>query len=148
MVAYDLKLMINALVNKHWFSYDLVNELIDTFEYMGCDRTDKPVPLVRTESKLFGHAIQNWTLLRIFPILVYDYIKDTCDPVWHLCVQLHDIVELICAPVISKSQVGFLESSIMDYIWCRKKIFSEQSLKSPSITSFFTMGISLGPLVL
>ncbi|KAE8738379.1 hypothetical protein FOCC_FOCC016141 [Frankliniella occidentalis] len=101
-------------VNK-WFTLDILNHRIRTFTCEGSDKNDAPTPLKSFDS-LGGNASENWTLLRVLPFLIGDFIQDKEDEMWCLYLQLKEIVELVTAPRISLQQVLYLKSLIKDYL--------------------------------
>ena len=73
---------------------------------------------------LSGHTVQKWYLLCLLPLIIGCKIKNTDDPCWQLCLQLRGIVELVCAPCISREQV-----IVEDYLEERRSVFPECRLK-------------------
>ncbi len=69
-MSFDLALYIDHLVNqdKKKFTYTELNHHINQFKYLGNGARDKPFDV--TAGKLSGHAVQNWCLLRMLPVLV------------------------------------------------------------------------------
>lgn len=58
-------------------------------------------------------------------------IKAPCDnEVWQLILQLREIVELICAPVITEGQVAYLKVITEEYICNRKRLFLNDPLRT------------------
>lgn len=47
---------------------------------------------------------------------------------WQLILQLREIVELVCAPIISTGQVAYLRV-LIEYFIIRKQIFEDHPLK-------------------
>lgn len=74
--------------------------------------------------RLSGHAVQNWCLLRLLPVLIGEKITSPADnDIWQLVLQLREIVALICAPAISTDQIGYLRVLIEEYLCSRKQAF-------------------------
>lgn len=124
-VSFDLAMYIKHLVTvgKH-FTYGQLNRTISQFTYLGSDANNKPCEVKTNAEKLGGHAAQNWCLLRLFPLLVGDRIKNPLDDeVWQLCLKLREIVDLICAPKIHTNQVAYLKILIEEYIQLRTATF-------------------------
>ena len=98
---------------------------------------------------LGGHVIQNWCLLRILPLIIGDKIKRPLDPVWQLCLQLREIVELVCSPHISTEQVAYIKVVADEYLEERKVTFSECKLrpKHHYMTHYAEMILKFGPLM-
>lgn len=84
IVSHDLALYICHLaVEQKEFTYLQLNQRIHNFRYLGNDAHNKPCTLNPGSEKLSGHAVQNWTLLRLLPALVGDMIKSPVEnEVW------------------------------------------------------------------
>lgn len=119
VVDYDLASMIAYFVGKGFFSYDDINRRIHAFKCKGGDSGNKPAQLIDGKKKAGGHAVQNWTLLRLLPFLVGDKI-DVEDPVWKLYLLLKCICQLACAPALSLNQIDRLDELIKKYLKKRK----------------------------
>lgn len=113
IVSSDLALYINHLVKvDKMFSYLELNRQINQFKYLGRDANDKPCKVNPEGGKLGGHAVQNWCLLRMLPVLIGDKVKNPGDnQVWQLVLQLREVVDLSCAPAISNGQDSLPKSS-------------------------------------
>lgn len=125
VVRHDLALCINYFVkNKNWFTYDYLNNRIVTMKYTTNDMRNKPakVPTLQVE-RLVGHAIQNWTFLRLLPLYVGTKVVDVTDSIWQLVVLLANIVDLLMAPKITPAQVAHLKVLTEDYITSRSALF-------------------------
>lgn len=131
VVSFDLALYVDHLVNQEkQFTYAELNRRISQFKYLGNDARDKPANVTHGTGKLSGHAVQNWCLLRLLPLLVGEKIANpTENEVWQLILQLRQIAELICAPVITVGQIAYLAVLIEEYIEARKMSFPSHPLK-------------------
>ena len=150
IVAYDLAIYIKYFVKvKKFFTYSQLNRRIAQFSYQGSDAASTPSVVVEKGVKIGGQAAENWSLLRLLPIIIGEKIPDTDDPVWQLTVQLKEIVELICAPTISLSQVALLNVLIVEYLETRKEMFPDQKLKSKHhyIVHYPALILKFGPLI-
>lgn len=79
------------------FSYLDLNRRINQFKYLVRDANDKPCEVNPEGGKLWGHAVQNWCLLRMLPVLIGDKVKNPGDnKVWQLVLQLREVVDLSC----------------------------------------------------
>lgn len=122
---------MDHLVNQEMqFTYTELNRRISQFKYLGNDAHDKPANVAHGTGKLSGHAVQNWCLLRLLPLLVGEKIANpTENEVWQLILQLRQIAELICAPVITVGQIAYLAVLIEEYIETKKMSFPSHPLK-------------------
>ena len=128
IVAVDMALYINYFVGIKWFTYDLLNNRILHFPYFDYDAASKPPPVPANAIKLIGQAMENRCLLRLFPLIVFDFVACKTDRVWLLLLQLREIVELARAPTISKTHVGYLDATVKDYLHNRNDHFPHKNL--------------------
>ena len=149
VVQYDLALFIKYMIKDKWFTYAYFNQRITTFKYRGSDASNKPSILSDKGDKLGGHAVQNWCLLRLLPVLVGSKIIDTSDPVWKLTLLLRTVVELVCAPEISLTQVACLKLYIEEYLEQRFSLFPEKPLrpKHHFLAHYPRLILQFGPLI-
>lgn len=61
-----------------------------------------------------GNAHENWTLLRLLPLIVGEKILES-EPSWHVLLNLKDVVELVLSLSHTDVTVCFLESKISEY---------------------------------
>lgn len=151
IVAFDLALYIQHLVkvDKH-FTYLELNRKITLFKYLGNDANDKPCEVTPGSDKLSGHAVQNWCLLRMLPVLIGEKIESPGEnQTWQLILLLREIVSLICAPAISTGQIAYLRVLIDEYLYFRKQAFPDQKLrpKHHYVSHYPELIIRFGPLI-
>lgn len=116
IVCYDLALFISQLLQEKHFPQLHLNRCKNQFKYKGNDASSKPADVSPGSERLSGHAVQNWCFLRLLPLFVGGRIKDpTENEVWHLILQLREIVELVCAPAITAGQLAYLKVLIDEY---------------------------------
>jgi hypothetical protein len=150
VVPYDMALYLKYFVRvKHWFSYKYLNHQIATFQFKGSEAASKPKQVNESGKKLNGHAAQNWSFLRLFPLFVFRKISDTDDVVWQLCLQLKKIAELVCAPKISSRQVACLQGLLNEYLVTRQEMFPDDALKPKHhfLSHYPGLIVKLGPLI-
>lgn len=129
VVQYDLALCIHYFVNKGWFTYDYLNNRISTMKLNAHDLRNKPAKVSVNNNKLGGHALQNWTLLRLFPVYLGTKVEDMTDAVWELVITLMQIVDLLMAPKITAAQVAYMKVLIEDYVVSRCELFPRDKLR-------------------
>lgn len=115
VVDCDMASMISYFVSEGFFSYDYINRSIRAFKCKGGDTGNKPAPLIEGKKKTGGHAVQNWTLLRLLPFLVGEKV-DVTDKVWKLYLLLKHICQLACSPALSLNQINELGELIKKYM--------------------------------
>lgn len=75
-------------------SFKYVNSLSTRktqFKYLGNDANDGPFFEVTSGHQLSGHAVQNWCLLRMLPVLIGEKIESPGkNQAWHLVLHLEE----------------------------------------------------------
>lgn len=57
------------------------------------------------------------------PVLLHDGVRNPKDDVWEFILLLRQVVELVCAPTVSESQVAYMKILIEEYIETRQALF-------------------------
>jgi len=127
VVSWDLSGIIERFVKKKkWFTYKLLNRRIKNFRCHGIDIPNKPAFVRDDGKKLGGHAIQNWTLLRLFGLIIGDKIQDYNDPGWLLYLQLKELCEFYCAPSFLKTDVPYVNDVLLpQYFELRAQVLTK-----------------------
>lgn len=121
VVDYDIALCLQFLIKtKKWFSYESLNDRLGSFSG---ESGDTPNAISNKGIKLGGLAAQNRWLLRFLPILVHDRIEDADNAVWLLVLLLRELVEFVCAPMLSESQIAYMKVLVKEYVEMRQELF-------------------------
>lgn len=145
VVDRDVASIINYFIEtKAWFTQEQLNNRIKRFKYLGNDGRNKPAPV--QVSKLGGHAVQNWTLFRLLPILIGDLVE-TDDEMWKLYLLLKSIVELMCAPALTTDQIEVMRVLIDDYMGKRKVLGNKYKPKHHFFSHYPDLYLMFGPLI-
>ncbi|KAK3921794.1 Zinc finger protein 691, partial [Frankliniella fusca] len=131
VVSWDLSAIISSLVKDKWFSYELLNRRIRYLSCKGTDLPKKPAYVRSKGDKLGGHAVQNWTLLRLLPFILGNKIKNTEHEAWKLYLQLKELCEILCAPKFSKSSVPYLKDVLIPAYYERRAVAIQDDKKYP-----------------
>ena len=129
IVQYDLPLFLKYFVENKWFDVKLINHRLTHFSFLFLDAYSSPSSLPLRCEKLPGNASQNWCLLRFFSLLVLDRVLNYANPVWCLYLKLKNIVEMVCAPTIVRSDLPYLKTLIVCYIDKRAELFPSIPLR-------------------
>jgi hypothetical protein len=130
IIQYDLALILKKLSDKkgdNHMSYTYLNNSIKHFKFGGFDANDRP-GIVSDGKTVGGHAVQNWCLLRLLPLLVFGAV-DINSEAWELLLLLREVVELVCAPKVSHDQVLLLNRLVTLYVNERSKMFAQVALR-------------------
>ncbi len=149
-VCNVLEEIIRYFVREHFFTLKQLNRKIQTFDYAACDRPNKPSPFADelANFRMKQTASQCWCFLRLLPLFVSEWVPsdDTCV---QLLVDLLDIVDLICAPVISPGEVHFLNDLISQFMRVYFSTFEETNVtpKAHFLTHYARQIMRFGPLI-
>lgn len=103
-----------------WFSYKSLNDRLRSFPG---ESSNKSNALPNKGAKLGGHAAQNRWLMRFLPFLAHEQIADAENAVWQLALLLREIVQFVCAPRLSESQIAYMKVLIEEYVEMRQRLF-------------------------
>lgn len=128
VVSWDLAGIIRHFVKKKkYFTYKLLNRRIKQFQCLCGDSPNKPACVLNSGKKLGGHAVQNWTLLRLLPFIIGDKIEDHEDSGWRLYLQLKELCEYFTAPSLKKTDIAYLKDVLLPlYFYRRSKVLSRK----------------------
>ena len=118
VVPTVLQAVLNELIfNGEYFTIDFLNRQVLTFEFPTSDKRHKPVPIHAEgrHTKVRLTQSQTWTFLRFLPILVGDRVPEH-NAIWQLMLSLINIVNLVCAPVISSGTLHYLQYCVELYL--------------------------------
>lgn len=133
VIQYDLALLLKELcTDSADMSIDCLNHAIKVFKFKGSDAYDKP-GLISNGPAIGGHVVQNWCLLRLLPLLLFHVVDVSCECLihyycWRLLILLREVVELVCAPKLSNTQVLYLNRLVQLYVKERARVFPMVSL--------------------
>jgi len=90
-----MKIIIEHFVELKWFSWEAFERIIKSFPYRGSDANSRPPVLrgkkmkVKRTRRIIGTFAEVSTLIRSFPQLIYDHIKDSTDEHWKWLLKVH-----------------------------------------------------------
>jgi hypothetical protein len=125
VVDWDLTDIISELVAANWFTYESLQRHIRHFQCTGPDMNNKPSEAV-SEKKLSGHAVQNWTLVRLLPFILQDKIQDPSNEYWQLYLLLKKVVEYACSPEFKESDLKDFTELLNKYMTKRSELLKTQ----------------------
>ena len=149
VVAYDMMLFVKYFLKHGWFSESYLNFAITQFSFDELSRNSKCVVFKNTSLKIAGNACQIWCFIRFFPLFVFHKVRDWTNPVWKAVLLLRIIVELVCAPKLSYTQISCLSDYIDEYLDLRSAEFPGVRLrpKHHFMTHYPWLILQFGPLV-
>ncbi|KAE8746883.1 hypothetical protein FOCC_FOCC006303 [Frankliniella occidentalis] len=148
-VTFDMKIFIDYFVDKEWFTFESLTKSLEDFNFSVKDKRDRPIPVLESHTRVKGGAWQICVFLRLFPLLVKNFILDENDPVWRAMLLLIEIVEIVLSPSIHRSYLPYLHQCITDYLHQRKTLFPEIQLrpKHHYLSHYSELTEAFGPLI-
>lgn len=112
VAPWELRLLLRAFVKDKMSSLQTLNKRIQDFGYGYLDRKATPSQISSTviqgEGKINQTSIQMWVLIRYLPLVLGDLIPDD-DCKWSCFLTLHEITEILTAPVVSTDLTSYLQ---------------------------------------
>ncbi len=140
------------LIGLKVITLDEINERIVNFEYSHHDARNKPKKVGPGFSKkhppsISGNAHENWTLLRLLPLILGDIVPEN-DPFWAMLMLVKDMLEICMAPCVNEGLLIYLDEIIQEH----KRLYVEvakESLKPKHhfIEHYSELFRCFGPLV-
>ena len=115
-----LLVILKHFVDKHWFSWDSLEELIKSFPYKGKDSLSKPAVMkgkkmkTKQSRRIVGTFSEVSTLIRSLSQIIYDQIKDPSDPYWIWMLYIRSYLRYNQMSRISECQVDELDSTLTE----------------------------------
>ena len=99
IVLYELRLLLQrAIATKSYFTIDILNYRLQSFDFGYCEIKDKPVH-IHDITNIRQTASQMWLLVRILPILLGDLVPRG-DLNWQCFLKLLEICEICVSPTV------------------------------------------------
>lgn len=134
VVPYELKLILcSFIIEKKYFTLELQNKRLASFDYGCSDRRNKPTALSDSELRdqqkntLNQKASQTMCLAVILPFIVGDKVPEGDDH-WHLYLLLRDIIDLVFADTCTVGDSVYLKCKIEDHHSLFKTLFPNRHL--------------------
>jgi len=134
IVPYELKLILSEFIFvKKYFTLELLNARLASFDYGYQDRTNKPTALTdselrdQTKTSLNQKASQTLCLTVILPFVVGDKVPES-DDMWRLYLLLRDIVDVVFADTCTVGDSVYLKYKIDDHHCLFRSLFPDRHL--------------------
>ena len=111
-------IIIQHFISEKWLTWETLENLLATFPYRGRDSNSKPVVQkskkmkVKSSRKIIGCFAEISTLIRSFPQLFYNNIKDHSDPYWIWLIKIREFLRYMQMPQISDNQIEKMELTL------------------------------------
>lgn len=131
IIAKDLNMYIQYFVSQNWFSFYTLNRRFKQIQKKL--KLSTTFPLLNSKSKkLTGGAVQNYTFLTIFPLII-SYLSKSSEiinyenRVWKQVTRLLEICQIVSSYSIHFNQLSQLDYLIQEYLDERKYLFPNQN---------------------
>lgn len=150
---YEVKLVLNSLVEQKHLTLDKLNNRITSFDYGFCDKGNKPSLISKTDLRnldksMHQSAAQMWCLLRLLPTMIGDLIP-VGNKEWQLLLLLLQCMEFIFSPSLTVPATEFLRKIIEEHHCLFLELFPHLHLrpKHHFMLHYPTAIQKLGPLM-
>lgn len=117
VIPVEICLCLKVLIAKRFITFNELNNRIKAFPYKYSDRINKPQKITKSSfarSSIGGNGHENWTLLRLLPLMIGSSIPEQ-EPSWEILMDLKEIVEIVVSNKFSEEILGYLECKISDH---------------------------------
>lgn len=128
IVPFELSLILKKLISDNFFTLDYFNHRIINLKYKSSDSRNKPEMQKLDKDTIIGTASQNWTLLRLLPVLIGSKIPED-NVIWNFFLQLKLITEISLSPIFTIGHIDLLQSEIWHHLEDFKHLFPQSRLK-------------------
>lgn len=147
----ELALCLQVFIKSKYIALEELNKSIKTFPYKWSDKTDAPqqIPLNFSAKKsVGGNAHENWSLLRLLPLIIGPKIPEG-EPAWEVLLVLKDIVELVVSHVHTEETICYLDSKISEHRHRFLQVFPQEKIipKRHFLEHYPQLIRAYGPLV-
>nr|XP_057925469.1 uncharacterized protein LOC131127529 [Doryrhamphus excisus] len=116
---YEIKLVLNTLIEQKHVTLDQVNYRLTSFDYGFCDKANKPSAITKNdlrnhEGTMRQSAAQMWCLIRLLPTMIGDLIPEGNEE-WELLLLLLLRMEFIFSPSITIAGTHYLTKIIEEH---------------------------------
>jgi thymidine kinase len=115
VVQYELKLLLQHLINNQTVNLEHLNQLLINFDYGYSEASNKPTPITHrnlqaNDKHLRQNASQCALLCRILPLLVGEFVEED-NSHWQCYLLLLKIVQICLSPIVSTDLCAVLQVS-------------------------------------
>lgn len=131
IVPFELCLCLKKLIDRTYFTLDHLNTALQYFPYKFSDKTNSPQRIsvnFHLTGTIGGNGHENWTLLRLLPIIIGDEVPEN-DDAWSLILELKDIVEILASSTFTNESICYLEAKIFEHWTLLKELSPDVKLK-------------------
>lgn len=131
VVPYELKLVLQKLIDLKCFTLEQINQRILSHDYGTLESKNRPCPirLDNVGNRIGQKAAQAWCLIRFLPIILGDLIQ-TEDQLkfWELILKLLECMSYIFCRNFSEATIISLKTSVIKHHYLFKQLFPEKKL--------------------
>lgn len=118
VIPSELCLCIEHFIKKKYFTLDMLYSAIKEFPYAHSDKTNQPQVISKafhTKGTIGGNGHENWTLLRLLPLIIGHYIPEG-DKTWEVILCLKDVLEIAMSTMFTEETLQYLDFKLADLL--------------------------------
>jgi len=134
IVPFELKLILASFIfDKKYFSLQVLNARLASFDYGYLNRRNKPTALIESElrdqqkTSLSQKASQTMCLVSVLPFLIGFEVPEN-DDMWKLYLLLRDIIDLVFSDVCAVGDSVYLKAKIEDHHALFRTVFPDRNM--------------------
>ena len=132
IIPREMSLCLRVFIQSKFFTLEELNKCIKEFPYKWSDKRNAPQPVpvsFAARKTVGGNAHENWTLLRLLPLMVGSKIPEG-NPAWELLLVLKDILELVVNQVYTEETICYLDSKISEHRHRFLDVFPQENFEN------------------
>ena len=122
-------ILTHLIVKLKLFSVHMFNRMLSSFKLARCDSGHKSAParLIGGQVKMKMTALECWTMGRVLPLMIGALVPTDLEE-WLLFVEFLQIVELVCAPVVTSTLISDLQLKVEAWLQKFVRIFPAENM--------------------
>ena len=123
-----LLIILEHLVKQKWFSWHVLERILESFPYKGKDANNRPTVLLskkmqqKSSRRIIGTFSEVRNLIQSFPQLLFNHIRDPADEFWVWLLVIRRFLRFISMPKMTESQVIEMDKTLENLMDTRLKL--------------------------
>ena len=117
VIPVELSWGLKKLISRRFFTFDTLNDCINSFPYKDSDKVNKPQKIPGAsfvKGTVGGNGHENWTLMRPLPFIIGCKIPEQ-EPAWEILMDLKEIVDIVVCNRLSEEPLCYLSCKLLDH---------------------------------
>ena len=152
-MQYELKLLLQHIINNQTVNLEHSNQLLINFDYGYSEASNKPTSITHrnlqaNDKHLRQNASQCALLCRILPLLVGEFVEED-NSHWQCYLLLLKIVQICLSPIVSTDLCAVLQVLVEEHHTLFQDVYPNETIipKMHYMCHYPDLMLSLSPLV-